>query len=201
MTNTVVHCTAKLGKLLAVKPVPLPENPDTWNAHLFPYNRRKCIIFVHALTGYCLLALDVLKADLRDMPAVFADLLHKQLHGEWPMHTGRIDAWLREQAPAVIAPTNGDKRTLGIINSYIGDIDYVLERHHPPLGRPAAFLEAWNQNTALVGAAKGHGKYIMPGECMASHIGIPYSYADYSGRKSHALHTSDGWAEWLMRRR
>lgn len=28
MTNTVVHCTAKLGKMLGVKTVPLPWNID-----------------------------------------------------------------------------------------------------------------------------------------------------------------------------
>lgn len=198
MAQPVIHCTAKLGKLLAVKGCDLPERTDAWNAHLFPYSGRKCIVFVHAPTGYCLLVLDVVKAELVDLPTRFSDLLREQLLGEWPMHGERINAWLKEQAPAIIAPTNGDKRTLGVINRYIFEVTYVLDRHHPPLSRRAAFLEAWNKNDGLVGARTepngipGQAKYFTPAERMAAHIGIPYDRQDYSARQSKALFPNEG---------
>ncbi|MBK6627371.1 MAG: hypothetical protein IPG35_07220 [Flavobacteriales bacterium] len=209
MKTPVIHCTGKLSSLLGVKAAPIAADADAWNANLFAYNGRKCVILVHARTSYCLLAFDVVKADLKDFPDVFRQLLHHQLAHEWPMHAALIEAWMAQLPPAIAAATNNDRSTLGIINRYTRTVQYVLSRHHEPLGEQAAFLEAWNLNDGIIGSDSKAGKasgekwgYI-PGERMAAHVGIPFDRKDYSERQSKALRAvtsgeDDKWMRVVM---
>ena len=205
MQTPVIHCTTKLSTLLGVKTAPLPSDPDAWNANLFAYNGRKCIILVHARTSYCLLAFDVVKADLRDLRTFFHGSLVHQFTREWPMHTSQVASWMDHMPPAIAAPSNNDRSTLGIINRYTQALQYVISRHNPPLGANAAFLEAWNLNDGIIssdskaGKASGEKWGYIPGERMAAFVGIPFDRRDYSDRQCKALRaaTSDDDGGWM----
>jgi len=196
MATPIIHTTIKLGKLLGVRPALVPADGDTWSANLFPYNGRKCLIIVNANTCYALLAMDVRKAMLADLPAFFRDLLAEQLITEWPVHADAIATYLATLPAAVVAPTNNDKRTLGVMNTYVDTLRYVLPRHEDPLSVRAARLEAWRMNDSIVGAPKdapkGPGSWcahtVFPAARMAACIGIPHDRQEYGNRMSMALH-------------
>jgi len=196
MATPIIHTTIKLGKLLGVRPAPLPADGDTWNANLFPYNGRKCLIIVNAHTCYALLAMDVRKAMLTDLPAFFRDLLAEQLITEWPVHADAIANYLATIPAAVVAPTNNDKRTLGVMNTYVETLRYVLPDHDLPMSPRTSRLEAWRMNDSIVSAPKdapkGPGSWwahtVFPGDRMAARIGIAHDRREYGDRMSMGLH-------------
>ena len=196
MPVPIVHCTHKLATFLGVKPGPLPTDGDTWNANLFACNGRKCLIIVNAHTCYALLSLDVRKAMLTDLPAFFRDLLAEQLITEWPEHADAIAGYLTDVPAAVVARTNNDKRTLGVMNTYVDTLRYVLSDHEDPLSTRTSRLEAWRMNDSIVSAPKdapkGPGSWwehtVFPADRMAARIGIPHDRRAYGDRMSMELH-------------
>ncbi len=183
---TIIHCTNKLAAFLGVAAVPLPADADTWNANLFTHERRKCLCFTNASTGFSLLALDVLKGDLKDLPAYFKELLHRQLIYTWPEDEAKIARYMERVGEVRIAPSNNDKRTLGIMNEQLASVKARLERDRPLLDQATALREAYLRNTGLIRAKHllpADKKYVQPAKLMADLIGIHTSAGELYDRR------------------
>ncbi len=174
MSAPLIHCTAKLAKLLKVKPTVAPPDADGWNANLFPIAGRKCIILTHKASFFSLIKFDVVKADLIDLPTFFHDLLQEQLHCQWPMHGPAIEAWLRTLTRAQLSTSDNDKRTIGVMNRFVDEFTFNLGWFQTPLMEPHLRVANWNINNGIVGGGKDRHGYKNPEAEMASIIGIPY---------------------------
>jgi IS30 family transposase len=118
-----------LSTLLDVKKTAdLNSNQETdWNAHLFILAGKKWVIFVNKKTLYSVVLIDVLKKDLKNMPAVFTDAFIKQLERE-SLLTDSFEKHLREVEKTIrICTTDNDTKLMGSLNNIAGNIKYCYE--------------------------------------------------------------------------
>lgn len=186
MPAPLIHCTAKLAKLLKLKPaMPLPD-ADGWNANLFPIAGRKCIILTNKATFFSLIKFDVLKPDLNDFPTFFHDLLKEQLHCQWPMHGPAIEAWLNKMPSAALTGSDNDKRTIGVMNRFVDEFMFNLDWFGTPLMEPNMRVANWNLNNNIVGGGKARHAIVNPEQEMARLMVIPYDREDADKRYREA---------------
>lgn len=186
MPTPLIHCTGKLAKLLGVKSSQVVDDPDGWNAHVFPIAGRKCIILTHKATFFSLIKLDVRKADLVDFGSFFNALLREQLLTEWPAHVSAIDAWLGGHSPAALTTSDNDRRTLGVINHRIFELELQLERVDEPLTEAHVRYFNWSMNDGIIGGGKDRRAYLNPEQEMAGMLGVPYDRMEMAARHGAA---------------
>ncbi|MCZ7557561.1 MAG: hypothetical protein M5R41_14280 [Bacteroidia bacterium] len=171
---TTIFCSHKLSAFLGserftpvetAEPSPLGD----WNAHTFHIGRSRILVFVNNRTLYCVFMHDVKKADLRDIETAFLRRMMEQLFYEHivrPAEAMKIDRMMR---PIVLARSNNDKRTIGVMNEFVWQLKAQLasEYHYR-----TAFAELNRlANVLPVGRGKSGGKkYLMPGEEMMALI-------------------------------
>jgi hypothetical protein len=91
----ILNCTAKL-----LKELPYPPDPPydggavaSWHANLLIIQRRKCVFFVHDLTLFSLLTIDVDSAGFADLGETFTQTLFETLDAE-EIHPDQIQRML-----------------------------------------------------------------------------------------------------------
>lgn len=85
---TLIRCSAKLRKEMGLKPADLIDAQEVegvlgdWYAHLFFYDRKKCVLFAAEKSLLCFVRLGVSRADLRQLDDMFRDGLFRLLLDE-----------------------------------------------------------------------------------------------------------------------
>jgi hypothetical protein len=83
-----ICCTTKVLSELGLKPRDLAPRSSataplkTWYVNLFRYERRKCLAFINPSTHYALIAMNVVKKDILNLPQLLRDLLRKSFLAE-----------------------------------------------------------------------------------------------------------------------
>jgi hypothetical protein len=93
----ILRCTGKLLDLLAIRVASLATaspSDDDWYASLLWFDRRKCLLLVHAGTLFSTFAADVRKSDLTPIGSAVVKLIEHELRREnLPPNTfGELDA-------------------------------------------------------------------------------------------------------------
>ena len=119
----VVRCTAKMLKLLGLRPSALPEiepGVDDWYVNLLWFERRKCLLLCHASTSFSVFVPDVRKADVDPLGPLLVDAITTALDADG---LPRDVLGMLEPANVRIAKTSS-RRVLGIMNEVAVHIDY-----------------------------------------------------------------------------
>jgi hypothetical protein len=120
----VLRCTVKALKLLGLRPAALAEveaGDDDWYLNLLWFDRRKCLLLVHAGTLFPVFAPDVRKADIVPFPAWVARTVAANLQrAGLPAHVlSAVDA------DTPVGKT-ASRRVLGFMNDMAVHIDYAV---------------------------------------------------------------------------
>ncbi len=121
----VVRCTAKVLKLLGVRPgslVVIGPDDDDWYVNLLWFERRKCLLATHAGTAFSVFVPDIRKADLDHLGQFLADAVTVSLDAEG-LALGVLGAL--DPASVLVAKT-ASRRVLGIMNDIAMHIEYAL---------------------------------------------------------------------------
>jgi hypothetical protein len=124
----VIRCTAKILKLLGVRPsslVAVEPDDDDWYVNLLWFERRKCLLLLHAGTTFSVFVPDVRKADLDLRGPFLVDAIVSALDAEGLPHDvlGDLDGQSARVA------TTASRRVLGVMNDVAVHIDYALDRY------------------------------------------------------------------------
>lgn len=124
----VLRCTAKLLKVLGIRPSQLPELIPhipwmEWYANLIWIERRKCLLITHAPTLFAVFVPDVLKSDLTPMSDFIARHVRLALleEGLPPETFGVLDH--------LDLARTADRRILGCMNDQALHCEYVVFGH------------------------------------------------------------------------
>jgi hypothetical protein len=125
----IIHCTQKLAKnLKEVSPTPLAEKSSmgSWHANLYTIDSRKCVIFCHDATRYCLFMAGLRKPDFMELGG-----LHRKLYLAALEAQGVPSVQLAKVALG-LGPSEfdcaTDRSTLSSLNQAISDLDGLLYR-------------------------------------------------------------------------
>ena len=118
-----IYCSAKLAsfigndRLTSVDKSSLTNPLAHFNAHLFYFGGRKCIIFTNKATLYTVVRLDVLKKDIKELGYFFQSSLKNQLKADNLFDEDKF--WQPFFSEPVFCRTDNDKRVLGSMNDFI----------------------------------------------------------------------------------
>lgn len=127
----ILRCTAKLLKLLGVRPASVeiadPELEDDWYANLLWFDRRKCVLITHASTLFPIFVADIRKSDLAPIGSFVVNAIEAALRSEDlpPKTFGALEA-----STVRIAKTS-NRVVLGVMN------DQALLIHHDLMRFPS----------------------------------------------------------------
>jgi len=124
----VIRCTAKVLKLLVVRPPALAElepDDDDWYVNLLWFERRKCLLLMHAGTTFSVFVPDVRRADLDPVGPFLVNASVAALDSEGLAHDvlGDLDS-----TDVQLART-ASRRVLGLMTETAVHIDYALDRY------------------------------------------------------------------------
>ena len=125
-----VQCTKKLQKEIGVKPADLYDGVGdsllgSWHANLIYVFRRKCVLFANDKTYFNFLAIDVTRAEIRDMQGLFTRELTRALQA-YDMAQAQIDRILGDYTEIGISNTNS-RSVLGVMNDLAYNYKWVME--------------------------------------------------------------------------
>jgi hypothetical protein len=142
----IVRCTLKALKLLAVRPASLPDlepGPDDWYLNLLWFDRRKCLLLMHADTMFSVFIPDVRKADL-DPPGPLLTAAVRQALDDEGLPRGVLGPL--DPKDVTLART-ASRRVLGYLNQNALRIEYALDRPGGLAGLDVADLNRELQRT------------------------------------------------------
>ena len=123
----IVRCTKKMLDLLGGRSVAVGEFPatdDDWYLDLIWFDRRKCLLLVHAGTLFSVFRADVRSAELRPPGPYLVDAVQDELAGErLPLDT----FGLLQSGDVRIARTSS-RSMLGFMNQMTVEIHYQVMR-------------------------------------------------------------------------
>lgn len=142
----IVRCTAKALKLLGARPAALPAiaaTDDDWYLNLLWFDRRKCLLLVHAGTVFSVFVPDVRKSDLDPLGPFLVEAVTLALDAERLPHDvlGALDG-----SDVRIART-ASRRVLGFMNELAWHIEYALGRSGSVLDVDVITLQRQLQRT------------------------------------------------------
>lgn len=126
----IIYCSAKLATFIGSSRLQPIEKRDftkthaNFNAHLFYFAQRKCIMFTNKATLYTAVRLDVLKKDIGDLPLFFQNSLKDQLRADHLLDEDEF--WNSFFTEPVFCKTDNDKRVIGSMNDYIYQLKVAL---------------------------------------------------------------------------
>ncbi len=118
----ILRCTAKARTLLGARGVVEPTtSDDEWYLNVLWFDRRKCLLLVHADTLFPVFVADVRKADLTPIDAWVARVVRRELVNE-----GLAEDTLGSLAgPHMVAKT-ASRQILGFMNEMAMQADYAI---------------------------------------------------------------------------
>lgn len=123
----VLRCTHKLLRLLGTRSLSLIEAPpsdDDWYANLLWYDRRKCLLIVHAGTLFPVFVADVRISDLRPIEGRIVSLLEAALLEEGLP----VDALGRFDAHDVRLAKTASRHVLGVMNEMAFECGWGIDQ-------------------------------------------------------------------------
>ena len=165
--NMILHCTQKLAaKLPEVSTTPLCETSPrgSWHAHLYPVDRRECVLFCHDTTRYMMFLPGVRKEQ-------FADLgrLHRELFLATLAEQG-VAAGVLKRVELALGPASFDSATdrsvLSSMNVARSNMDCLKIRvdHISDLD-PLETARWLNERPVTI-----RGKWVFPADAMLAQI-------------------------------
>jgi hypothetical protein len=127
----VIQCTKKLQKEIGTKPSDLFEAVGDsllgpWHANLIHIFRRKCILFANDKTYFSFLAVDVSRAEMRDMQRLFTSWLTTALDAH-DVDKAVIDKILNDYSEIKVGKTSS-RSVLGVMNDQAYTYKLLMER-------------------------------------------------------------------------
>ena len=128
---TVICCTQKLRKELGVKDKELISEPETcagvgsWYANLLRFGPKKCVLFINAKTCYGVIALNVRRAEIRELGKLLIDRLPLVMRSDG-FGDEVIDRVLAEHCDFSIGKAT-NKRILGYLTDLGRHARYAIE--------------------------------------------------------------------------
>ena len=128
---TVICCTQKLRKEMGVKDKELVPEPETcpgvgsWYANLLRFGPKKCVLFINAKTCYGVIALDVRRAEIRELGKLLSDRLPLVMRSDG-FGDEIIDRVLAEHCDYSIGKAT-NKRILGYLTDLGKHAGYAIE--------------------------------------------------------------------------
>lgn len=104
---------------------------ERWNAHMFYFMGRKCLVFMDKETLYCTVVLDVLKKDLANPAEAFVKMLVVQMRKDFGRDRVMEKAVRAEFGDAVFLPTDNDRSVMRCINDVMQRIKYYDHTDDP----------------------------------------------------------------------
>lgn len=168
---TTIFCTNKLAKFIGK----VEQTPQTnltvstlgdWNGHLFFLDGKKCLMFVNNQTYYSIMLFCILKKDLKNLRAIFIERFIEQLTHDQLMEPDDPRRIKEDFGPLVLARTNNDKSTIGVMNEYI---DAITHHCMVKYGHVSQMMPAYENgliNDTPMGTSSSAQKTIFPKEEM-----------------------------------
>jgi hypothetical protein len=121
----ILRCTGKLLDLVAIQVASLATaspSDDDWYANLLWFDRRKCLLLVHAGTLFSAFAADVRKTDLTPIGSAVVNLIEHELRSEnlAPNAFGELDSG------AVTVANTASRVVLGYMNEMARFCEYAI---------------------------------------------------------------------------
>ncbi len=118
----ILRCTAKARALLGARGVVEPTAADDeWYLNVLWFDRRKCLLLVHAETLFPVFVADVRKADLVPVDAWLARVVRRELVSE-----GLAEDTLGSLAGPVEVAKTASRQILGFMNEMAMQADYAI---------------------------------------------------------------------------
>ena len=118
----ILRCTAKARALLGARDVVEPTaGDDEWYLNVLWFDRRKCLLLVHAGTLFPVFVADVRKADLVPVDAWLARVVRRGLVSE-----GLPEDTLGSLAGPVEVAKTASRQILGFMNEMAMQADYAI---------------------------------------------------------------------------
>ncbi|MCU4166732.1 DUF6933 domain-containing protein [Carboxylicivirga caseinilyticus] len=124
-----IYCTKNLGEFIGSVDNILPvDNKDLkandWNAHIFTLDRKKCLIFVHALTHYTIFIEKFKKGDLKNIDEIFQSKLKQQLDRDELIYGNNFLEKIHFGQELKFYKTNNNRKVLGRLNDFVNIFKY-----------------------------------------------------------------------------
>lgn len=131
---TTIFCSAKLSKLLKLqRKESSASNEDlfgSWNAHLFPVNGKKFLIFVNKQTLYSIFIADFRVAEFKELHSLLFSTIVLQLKADEMYTPQRAEFFRNHFTGLLFSTTDNDKKTIGCINEYILEFTTAFDLGH-----------------------------------------------------------------------
>jgi hypothetical protein len=159
-----IYCSKKLGDYIGSIEKNLPQDnlelkPNDWNAHLFTLDRKKCLIFVHALTHYTIFIEKILKKDLQNINSIFEERIKAQLDNDNLEIGIDLGEMLSIGHEIKFYKTNNNRRVIGRINDFAGNFKYHCQYKYASLDEMDVIYENGIINTTPIELTKNNKKY------------------------------------------
>ena len=118
----ILRCTAKARALLGRRDLVEPATgDDEWYLNVLWFDRRKCLLLVHANTLFAVFVADVRKADLTPLDTWVTQVVHREL-----AHEGfAADTLGTLTGPVEVAKT-ASRQIVGFMNEMAMQADYAI---------------------------------------------------------------------------
>ena len=122
-----IFCSAKVSTLIGIK-VKSAEN-DTisgnWNVHLFLLNRKKCLLFIHKETLFCVAVYGIIKKDYPNLSTLFINSLVEQLYVQEILTEAQEQILRDAYKDVTFFTTDNDRKVISFLNDCIARL-----KHH-----------------------------------------------------------------------
>ena len=129
----VIRCTSKLLKEMDLRKPDLREMPEKqqdflgeWYAHLFYFERRKCVIFTNAKTLFSFVAFGAKRKDIKKLDVVFRKELGRALYEE--DFSSQDISWILKACENITYGKTISRSVIGSMNDLITQYHYFVGR-------------------------------------------------------------------------
>jgi hypothetical protein len=159
----ILRCTAKARALLSVRAIADPApTEDDWYLNLLWFDRRKCLLLVHAGTLFPIFVADVRKSDLVPIDAWVAHVVHREL-----AHEGLVEDSLGTLTGPVEVAKTASRQILGFMNEMAMQAECAVADSGSLSACDIHALNRWLRRDLH----NFDGRYVTPLELIAGHRG------------------------------
>jgi hypothetical protein len=123
-----IYCTNKLQKYIGFKENQTGQNNNnslnSWNAHLFTINKKKCLFFMNQETYFSFVVYDIKKPDIKNLNQLFITGFLFELN-KLKLITAEQETPLKENFSGVFLHSSiNNRKVIGNMNSHIQVLDF-----------------------------------------------------------------------------